>query len=146
MMEDGTRMTVPDHRTILAENVRRYRKQRGITQDALASACGLTQTTISDVETGKGNPTFDVLCKLAAALQVPPIALVPGADDAVREFGDAVLRGKAWGAVLGHLVGAVTASLVSKWLVTALIQTTDSKESARDVSRSKVGDSLASKT
>lgn len=52
-------------------NVRKFRKQLGLSQEALAFECELHRTYISGVERGVRNPTVRVLEKIAASLNVP---------------------------------------------------------------------------
>ena len=52
-------------------NVRKRRKERGLSQEALAFECSLHRTYISGVERGIRNPTVLVLAEIAAALRVP---------------------------------------------------------------------------
>ena len=54
----------------LAQNLQQIRKQRGLTQLALAKLSGIPRSTVGNVETGTANPTLSVLTQLAAALQV----------------------------------------------------------------------------
>jgi transcriptional regulator with XRE-family HTH domain len=49
-------------------NVARLRKQRGLTQEALAQAADVKQTYLSEIENGKRNPTLGMLVRLATAL------------------------------------------------------------------------------
>jgi transcriptional regulator with XRE-family HTH domain len=64
----------PPH--ILASNVYRLRKDRGITQEQLAEAVGVRQPRIAEVERGDANPRLLTLSKLAFALGVPVAALL----------------------------------------------------------------------
>ena len=52
------------------EEVRRIRKERGLTQRRLTELSGVDQTTISLVESGKRWPRFETLERLADALGV----------------------------------------------------------------------------
>ena len=60
----------------LGENVRRWRKERGLSQEELAHRAGLHPTYVSGVERGVRNPTITVLDKLAKALKVEPADLL----------------------------------------------------------------------
>jgi transcriptional regulator with XRE-family HTH domain len=55
----------------VAANVRSLRLQAGYTLADLASAAGLGQSTLAQLESGKANPSVETLWALAAALQVP---------------------------------------------------------------------------
>jgi transcriptional regulator with XRE-family HTH domain len=57
-------------RGTLAQNVARLRKKRGWSQERLSAETGLRQATISDVESGEGNPEFETLESVARALNV----------------------------------------------------------------------------
>ena len=61
---------------VLASNVYRLRKQRGLTQEQLAEAVGVRQPRIAEVERGDANPRLDTLAKLARALGVPVAGLL----------------------------------------------------------------------
>lgn len=54
----------------LGEAVRELRRKRGATQEALARDAELTTATLSLIERGEANPTWDTLKKIAAALDV----------------------------------------------------------------------------
>lgn len=59
--------------------LRRRRKAAGLTQEQLALAAGVERVHVSWLETGKHQPTFHMICKLANELQCTPGELV---DDA----------------------------------------------------------------
>ena len=54
----------------LGENLRRIRKEKGMTQEDICDALGLDRGYISSIENGKRNPTLSTLKKLADALKV----------------------------------------------------------------------------
>ncbi|MEM7613337.1 MAG: XRE family transcriptional regulator [Pseudomonadota bacterium] len=54
----------------LADNVRRLRESRGMSQQQLANMSGIPRPTWASLETGAANPTLIVLSKAAGALGV----------------------------------------------------------------------------
>jgi len=60
-----------DVRRRVGANVKRFRKELGLSQEGLAFECGLHRTYVSGVERGIRNPTVVVLEKIAAKLKVP---------------------------------------------------------------------------
>jgi transcriptional regulator with XRE-family HTH domain len=52
----------------LGEAVRQLRERRGATQEAVARDAGITTATLSLIERGQANPTWDTLKKITAAL------------------------------------------------------------------------------
>jgi transcriptional regulator with XRE-family HTH domain len=65
-----------DIRRRVGANVRKLRKDRGISQEELAFDSGLHRTYISGVERGTRNPTVLVLQQIAQALKVPATKLL----------------------------------------------------------------------
>ena len=55
----------------LARNLSTLRHTRTLTQEALAKAAGLPRSTIANLESGEGNPSLQVLTKVARTLGVP---------------------------------------------------------------------------
>ena len=56
---------------MLAENVKRFRKEKGLSQDKLSKLAGVTLTTLVKMETGANdNPKIKTLKKIADALEV----------------------------------------------------------------------------
>ena len=56
--------------------VRDLRNQYNMSQSELARRAGISQSLLSDIESGKVNPTIKTLTKLAKALKVPITALL----------------------------------------------------------------------
>lgn len=65
-----------DIRKQVGLNVRRFRKELGLSQEELAFECERDRTYISGVERGVRNPTVVVLQEIAKALKVPPAKLL----------------------------------------------------------------------
>jgi DNA-binding XRE family transcriptional regulator len=65
-----------DVRKRLAVNMKRLRKERGWSQEALADEAGLDRTYISGIERVVKNPTITVVERLARALGCPLGALL----------------------------------------------------------------------
>lgn len=56
---------------MLPENIKRYRKKKGLSQDKLAKLADVTHTTLIKIESGANdNPTIKTLRKIADALGV----------------------------------------------------------------------------
>lgn len=70
----------PIHR-LLARNIRRIRKQRGMTQEILAETAGVNQTHVGNIENARNSPSVEIINRLALALGVPVVALFGGEDD-----------------------------------------------------------------
>ena len=60
---------------LVGKNVGGIRKKAGLTQAALAETCGISAPRISEVESGRFNPTIDTLETIAKALGVDVISL-----------------------------------------------------------------------
>ena len=54
----------------LAQNLRRLRETRGLSQQRLATLSGVPRATWANLESGGANPTLAVLTKVAATLQI----------------------------------------------------------------------------
>ncbi|WP_430447304.1 helix-turn-helix domain-containing protein [Sphingorhabdus contaminans] len=63
-------------RKLVGANTARIRREKGLTQEALAEKSGLSQQYISGLENGLRNPTIVTLYELATALGVSHVDLV----------------------------------------------------------------------
>jgi transcriptional regulator with XRE-family HTH domain len=61
---------------LFGEQLKNFRKERGISQEDLAFRAGLDRTYISGLECGKRNPTLKILVKLAVSLNMKPSELL----------------------------------------------------------------------
>jgi transcriptional regulator with XRE-family HTH domain len=59
-----------------ATRMREVRTARGLSQEALAEACGLHRTYIGSVERGERNISIDNIERIAASLDVAPSTLL----------------------------------------------------------------------
>lgn len=67
---------------LLGENVRKYRKLKGMTQEQLGLEAEMERSYVSDLERGTRNPSVRALGRLAEALDVEPhMLLLPPASD-----------------------------------------------------------------
>lgn len=57
-------------RATLAENIKAFRSQKGLSQEELAELCGLHRTYIGSVERQERNVTLSTLGVLSAALGI----------------------------------------------------------------------------
>lgn len=66
---------------VIAENVRRLRKAKDLSQEELAEVCGYHRTYVGGIERGERNITITTLEALAGALNVEPHRLLLRNDD-----------------------------------------------------------------
>jgi transcriptional regulator with XRE-family HTH domain len=59
-----------DVRQIVGENIRRYRREKGLSQQEMANRMGVDRAYISGLELGQRNPTIITLWHAAQALGV----------------------------------------------------------------------------
>jgi transcriptional regulator with XRE-family HTH domain len=64
-----------DLRQVLASNIRRHRKELGLSQSGLAEKADTATNYIGMIETGKKFPSLDMIEKLATALQTDTLEL-----------------------------------------------------------------------
>ncbi len=61
---------------VLAVNIKAIRLQKGIAQERLALDAGVDRTVVSKIERLIGNPSLEILVKIAVALDVTVIDLL----------------------------------------------------------------------
>src|SRR6185295_11934199 len=71
----------------MGHSVRALRARLGMTRKELASASGVSERYVADVESGRGNVSILILRQLADALGVSPVTLLSAPGDAADERG-----------------------------------------------------------
>lgn len=61
---------------VIGRNVKRFRRERGISMSELGIRAGLAKQTVVSIESGAGNPTIDTVERIAATLGVSTRALL----------------------------------------------------------------------
>ena len=77
-----------DFKVNLAAAIRQARTERGLTQEKLAEALGLSNRTILDVESGFGNPKFENLYQIVTYLKMPADNKHPNLQKLIMELSD----------------------------------------------------------
>lgn len=62
---------ISDYKKKIGANIAKYRKAKGLTQRELAHLAGIASQTLSCIEIGVNNPSFNVVIKIAIALEIP---------------------------------------------------------------------------
>jgi transcriptional regulator with XRE-family HTH domain len=65
----------------LGQAVRQIREQRGLSTDELATSTGVEQARIQALESGRFNPSYDLLILLAEGLGIRPSAFFIRAEE-----------------------------------------------------------------
>ena len=63
-------------RRIVARNLKRVRRERGLSQEELADLAGLNRNYVGMIERQENAATVDILEELAKALEVDPVRLI----------------------------------------------------------------------
>lgn len=69
-------MKKKNHQLIFAANLRRQRKAKGLSQEALADIAGLDRSFVGQVERGERSISLKNIVKLAKALGIEPAELL----------------------------------------------------------------------
>jgi transcriptional regulator with XRE-family HTH domain len=65
-----------DLQRVVGENVRAYRKQKGLSQEAFADVLGFHRTYIGGLERGERNLTLKNVERIAERLDLEPLSLL----------------------------------------------------------------------
>lgn len=108
-MEDGQSLLDRDIIQPIARNLRRRRLERGLSVSALARASGVSKSTVSELERGRGNPAIDTIWALSNALNLPFSALFESGEESepirvVRLSGARVIATDGEGFTTRHLL------------------------------------------
>lgn len=60
----------------IGENIKHFRKEKGLTQKQLGELCGIAEPNIRKYELGKQNPKRETIEKIAEALKVDVFSLM----------------------------------------------------------------------
>jgi transcriptional regulator with XRE-family HTH domain len=63
-------------KTVLSDNLKTLRKEKGIAQERLGLESGVDRTLVSKIERQIANPSLEILSKIAAYLQVSVVELL----------------------------------------------------------------------
>jgi len=66
----------------LAINLRKYRENCGLSQNAVANALGMERSSYTVYETGRSQPKIDTLVKIAKIFNIDPSALLTSENSA----------------------------------------------------------------
>ena len=65
-----------DNREILAMNLRKYRKEKGISREKFSFESGISTRFLNEIENAKCGATLDTLDKISAATGIPSSRLI----------------------------------------------------------------------
>ncbi len=74
----------PEVVALVGENIRRLRERAGLSLRELAARAAISTSTLSNLESGVGNPGVETLVNISSALEVPFSELVIRHEPAVR--------------------------------------------------------------
>jgi len=105
----------------IAERVRRFRTDEGLTLQDLGERAGVSASTIHKIENGQTVPTISVLLKVANGLRRPPAELFEGAETraAVRHVraSEATPFGVQQGSRVDRITGGIPRARIDLWRV-----------------------------
>lgn len=86
--------------------IRKYRKQKGLTQKQLGDLCGIADSNIRKYEAGRQNPKIETVEKIADALNVHPLVLMGRiTEDMANEQNISITPGAVFAALFNYMYG-----------------------------------------
>jgi transcriptional regulator with XRE-family HTH domain len=79
---------------LVIDNIKRIRKEKGISQEKLAEACNTATSYIGLMEIYKNVPKLSTIERIAQALEVDPLALFQDVNKIPREQEDEIQKKK----------------------------------------------------
>jgi transcriptional regulator with XRE-family HTH domain len=76
---------MPRERRALATAVKEIRARRGLTQEQVATAAGVSRGYLGELEQGRRRPSFEGLVRVARALDVELVELIQTYEARLRE-------------------------------------------------------------
>ncbi|MDO8714056.1 MAG: helix-turn-helix transcriptional regulator [Polynucleobacter sp.] len=70
------KVTLPALKLVLSTNIKRLRKEQGISQEKLALKANIDRSYMSELERQLANPSIEALLKIGNALEVAPSELL----------------------------------------------------------------------
>jgi transcriptional regulator with XRE-family HTH domain len=104
-------MAIPLQQIFIA-NLKKYRKERGLSQMTLSEKCDTSTNYIGQIEMGRRIPSFAKIEKIAAALEIPSHELFMWEDREQKARQQPVVTEE----YLKHLPGSVKKEIVSRLL------------------------------
>ena len=96
---------------VFIANLKKFRKEQGISQMTLSEMCDTTSNYIGQIEMGRRIPSFEKIEKIAKALKIPPGRLF--VDESAEEKGEEKLGAKEY---LQKMPASVKKELISRLL------------------------------
>ncbi|MFR7950082.1 MAG: helix-turn-helix domain-containing protein [Acutalibacteraceae bacterium] len=63
--------------------LKRYRHEKGLTQEQLSERIGISNSFLGMIETGRKRPNIDMLFRIATALEVRPSTLITAQEEEI---------------------------------------------------------------
>ncbi len=99
----------------VGENIRRIRKEKGLTQKQLGELCQMNEVQIRQYELGKANPKIETVNKIASALGEPLNCFLDISVKEIKEATTKVISFKEYLGILGYEVHESPYN--DKWLI-----------------------------